>query len=68
MTRCIIKYKSRLKVDGSRMKKVMYYKKIYNPVASWNYLWLITKLATEFMWHTVHIDYVLDYIQEPVEK
>ena len=67
-TREIKKYKARLNVDGSRMKKGIHYDQTYAPVASWNSIRILLTLAAAKGWHTKQIDYVLAFPQAPVEK
>ena len=62
------KYKARLNIDGSRMKKGIHYDQTYSPVASWNSIRLILSLIAASGWHTQQIDYVLAFPQAPVEK
>ncbi len=67
-TRMIKKYKARLNVDGSRMKKGIHYDLTYSPVASWSSIRLILALAATHNWYTKQIDYVLAFPQAPVER
>ena len=67
-TREIKKYKARLNIDGSRMKKGIHYDQTYAPVASWNSIRILLTLAAAKGWHTKQIDYVLAFPQAPVEK
>ena len=68
MTRAIIKYKARLNVDGSRMKKGLHYEETYAPVAKWNSIRILLTLALLHNWKTTQLDYVLAFPQAPVEK
>ena len=45
MTIAIIKYKARLKIDGSPMKKVLRYEETYVPVAKLNSIRILFTLA-----------------------
>ena len=67
-TRAIKKYKARLNVDGSRMKKGIHYDLTYSPVAAWSSIRLILALAATHNWYTKQIDYVLAFPQAPVER
>ncbi len=67
-TREIKKYKARLNINGSRMKKGIHYDQTYAPVASWNSIRVLLALAAAKGWHTKQIDYVLAFPQAPVEK
>ena len=67
-TRMIKKYKARLNIDGSRMKKGIDYDQTYSPVAAWSSIRLVLALAATHNWHTKQIDYVLAYPQAPVER
>ena len=67
-TRDIKKYKARLNIDGSRMKKVVHYDQTYAPVASWNSIRVLLAMVAAWGWHTKQIDYVLAFPQAPVEK
>ena len=67
-TQAVKKYKARLNIDNSRMKKGIHYDQTYSPVASWNSIRLVLSLIAAFGWHTQQIDYVLAFPQAPVEK
>ena len=66
-TREIKKYKARLNIDGSRMKKGVHYEQSYAPVASWNSIRLLLSMTTVHNWHTKQLDYVLAFPQAPIE-
>ena len=68
MTRQITKYKARLNIDGSRMKKGQHYDETYAPVAKWNSIRILLTLALLHRWKTTQLDYVLAFPQAPVEK
>ena len=68
MTRAITKYKARLNIDGSRMKKGLHYEETYAPVAKWNSIRILLTLALLHNWKTTQLDYVLAFPQAPVEK
>ena len=63
------KYKSRLNIDGSRMRRGMvHYNKTYSPVASWNSIrMLLTKTAVHNR-YTRQIAFVQAFAQAPIEK
>ena len=67
-SREIKKYKARLNIDGSKMKKGIHYNQTYAPVASWTSIRILLTLAAAMGWHTKQIDYVLAFPQAPVEK
>jgi hypothetical protein len=64
----IKKYKARLNIDGSRMKKGEHYDMIYSPVASWNSVHMLLTLTALHGWHTKQIDFVQAFAQAPIEK
>jgi len=68
LTRAIKKYKARLNVDGSRMKKGLHYDQTYAPVAKWNSIRTMLIMSALHGWHTKQIDYVLAFPQAPVER
>ena len=67
-TRQIKKYKARLNIDGSRMKKGIHYDQTYAPVASWNTIRTLLTLTAVNGWHTKQLDYVAAFPQAPVER
>ena len=67
-TRKIKKYKARLNIDGSKMRKGIDYDDTYAPVATWRTIRLILSLAAAHNWHTRQLDYVLAFPQAPVER
>ena len=67
-TRAIKKYKARLNIDGSRMRKGIDYEETYAPVAKWSTIRLILSLAAVHKWHTRQLDYILAFPQAPVER
>jgi hypothetical protein len=67
-TRLVKKYKARLNVDGSRMKKGQHYDQTYAPVASWNSIRLLLTMVAVHGWSTKQLDYVQAFPQAPVEK
>ena len=64
----IKKYKARLNIDGSRMKRGEHYDETYSPVASWNSVRMLLTLTAVHGWHTKQIDFVQAFAQAPVEK
>jgi Reverse transcriptase (RNA-dependent DNA polymerase). len=68
LSRQVKKWKARLNVDGSRMKKGIHYDQTYAPVASWNSIRTLLALTAIHNWHTIQLDYVLAFPQAPVEK
>ena len=67
-TQKIKKYKARLCLDGSRMKKNIDYSETYAPVASWRSIRIVLSLVAKFGWHTRQLDFVLAFPQAPVER
>ena len=64
----IKKYKARMNLDGSRMKKGIDYELTYAPVVRWSSIRLALILSILNDWHTVQLDYVHAFPQAPVEK
>jgi hypothetical protein len=64
----IKKYKARLKIDGSRMKRGEHNKETYAPVASWNSVRMLLTMTVAHGWHTKQVDFVQAFAQAPVEK
>jgi Reverse transcriptase (RNA-dependent DNA polymerase) len=67
-TGSIKKYKARLNIDGSRMKRGEHYDETYAPVASWNSVRMLLTMTVAHGWHTKQIDFVQAFAQAPVEK
>jgi hypothetical protein len=67
-TRAVKKYKSRLNIDGSQMKKGIYYDETNVPVASWKSIQLLLIMTVLKGWYSKQIDYVLAFPQAPVER
>jgi Reverse transcriptase (RNA-dependent DNA polymerase) len=67
-TGAIKKYKARLNIDGSRMKKGEHYDMTYSPVASWNSVRMLLTMTALHGWHTKQIDFVQAFAQAPIEK
>ena len=68
ITGAIRKYKARLNIDGSRMKKGRDYDLTYAPVATWNAIRLVLTMVMLKGWHTVQLDYVAAFPQAPIER
>ena len=68
ITRKIKRWKARLNVDGSRMKKGVQYDKVYAPVASWTSISLLLTMIVLHNWTTEKIDYIQVFPQAPAEK
>ena len=68
LSRQVKKWKARLNVDGSRMRKGIHYDQTYAPVASWISIRTLLALTVIHNWHTVQLDYVLAFPQAPEEK
>ena len=66
-TRQVKKWKARLNIDGSKMKKNIHYDQTYAPVASWNSIRMLLNLTAIHGWHTKQLDYVLAYPQAPID-
>lgn len=67
-TREVYKWKSRLNIDGSRMRYMKDYEQTFAPVASWTTIRLLLTLTLIHKWHTRQLDYVLAFPQAPVER
>ena len=67
-TGAIKKYKARLNIDGSRMRKGEHYDKTYSPVASWNSVRMLLTMTALHNWHTRQIDFVQAFAQAPIER
>ena len=67
-TRKVYKWKARLNIDGYRMVHKRDYDQTYAPVASWNIIRLLLILVLVHSWHTIQIDYVLAFTQDPVDQ
>ncbi len=64
----IKKYKARLNLDGSRMKKGIDYQLTYAHVVRWSSIRLTVLLSILNKWKKIKIDYVHAYPQAPIEK
>ena len=67
-TGMIYKWKAQLDVDGSGMVHKRDYDQTYSPVASWNIIRLLLILVLAHSWHTIQLDYVLAFTQDPVNR
>ncbi|KAI2496437.1 hypothetical protein MHU86_18061 [Fragilaria crotonensis] len=67
-TGAIKKFKARLNIDGSRMRKGVHYDMKYSPVASWNSVRMLLTLTALHGWHTKQINFVQAFAQAPIEK
>ena len=67
-TGVIKKYKARMNLDGSRMRKGIDYDLTYAPVVRWSSIRLALVLTIINEWHTIQLDYVHAFPQAPVEK
>ena len=67
-TREVKKYKARLNLDGSRMKKGIHFDKSYAPVVRWNSIRTLLILSAKLVCYTWQIDYVSAYPQAPINK
>lgn len=68
MTGEVYKRKARLNLDGSKQVKGIHYDSSYAPVATWPSIWLMLIMVLINNWHTRQIDYVMAYLQAPVER
>lgn len=66
-TRTVTKWKARLNIHGGRQTKGIDYWETYTPVASWPSIRLIMYMAVLNNWHTKQLDFVLAFLQAPVE-
>ena len=67
-TRYIKKWNVHLNIYGSRMKNWIHYEHKYASVASCNEIRSLLTLSLLHKWKTVHLDYVLELPQAPVER
>jgi hypothetical protein len=67
-TRQVKKWKARLNIDGSRMKKGIHYDQTYAPVAQWKSIRMLLIMVAKYGWYSKQLDYVLAFPQAPVEK
>ena len=67
-TQVVKKWKARLAVDGSKMKKGVHYEESYAPVAKWHTICTLLTMVVLHKWHTVQLDYVQAYTQAPVRS
>ena len=71
--RCIVtgqiyKRKAIMNIDGSNKQNDIHYDTSYSPVATWDSIRIIMSLTIKHMWHTVHIDFVQAFTQDPSER
>ena len=64
----VLKYKARLNIDRSKMKKGIHYDEIYASITNWSSVCLLFTLITSLNWYSVQLDYVQAFLQAPVEK
>jgi hypothetical protein len=64
----IKKYKARLNIDGSQIKRGEHYEETYAPFASWNSVRMLLTMTVAHGWHTKQIDFVQAFAQAPVKK
>ena len=64
----IKRWKSRLNVDGSRMKKEIQYYKVYSQVEGCPSIRIILILVALEQCKTMRVDYVQAFLQSPIEK
>jgi Reverse transcriptase (RNA-dependent DNA polymerase) len=64
----VIKWKERIKVDGSKQIKGLDFEATLAPVASWASIRIILLLAALNQWNTKQLDFVQAFPQAPVEQ
>ena len=64
----IKRWKSRLNVDGSRMKKEIQYYKVYSQVEGCPSIRIILILVALEVWKTIQVDWVQAFSQAPIDK
>ena len=57
-----------MSVDGYRMQKGCHYWETYAPVVSWKLICILLKTLALYNLYTVQLDFVLEFLQDPVEK
>ena len=55
-------------MDGSKQQKGIHYDQTYAPVTSWKFIRLLLILIVKLGWHLKQIDYVLAFLQAPIER
>jgi Reverse transcriptase (RNA-dependent DNA polymerase)/GAG-pre-integrase domain len=66
-TQEVYKWKARLNVHGGKQIKGLNYWETYAPVASWASIRLVMNLAAFLKWEIRQLDFVLAFLQAPVE-
>jgi Reverse transcriptase (RNA-dependent DNA polymerase)/GAG-pre-integrase domain len=66
-TQEVYKWKARLNVHGGKQTKNLNYWETYAPVASWSSIRLVMNLAAYKKWEIRQLDFVLAFLQAPVE-
>jgi Reverse transcriptase (RNA-dependent DNA polymerase)/GAG-pre-integrase domain len=66
-TQEVYKWKARLNVHGGKQVKGLNYWETYAPVASWASIRLVMNLAAFRKWETRQLDFVLAFLQAPIE-
>ena len=64
----IKKWKSRLNMNSSRMKKGIQYEKLYSPVAGWTSIRILLILVALEGFTTMQVDYVQAFPHAPIDK
>ena len=67
-THQIKKWKVRLNVGVSRIKKGVHYAKFYSPVVGWSYIRILLISVTLEGWKNILVEYVQAFPQAPIEK
>ena len=67
-TQEVKKWKARLNLDGSRMRRGEHYNQSYALVASWSSIRLALAIATANDWVLTQVDYVMAFPQAPSER
>ncbi len=62
------KYKARLNIDGSHMKRGEHFEETYAPVACWNSVRMLLTMTVARRWHTKQINVIQAFAQAPVEN
>jgi Reverse transcriptase (RNA-dependent DNA polymerase) len=66
-TQEVYKWKARLNVHGGKQVRGLNYWETYAPVASWSSIRLIMNLAAYKRWEIRQLDFVLAFLQAPIE-
>ena len=64
----VFNWKDHLSIDGSKKIEGIHYDESFSAVASWATIRTTLELSVANNWYTVHIDFVQEFSQAPVER